>query len=1727
MKTAMRKGASRVIATLLSVVMLTGLLPAGAMASAASGGQTGEEFARIVHLDIGRKYFSPETIMSIIDEMAALGYNQLELDFGNSGEGQIRFKLDDMKVSYTYYTEGSAQVVPPEELPVNELPTEPVLPEETAPVEPTEPAVPEETAPVEPTEPVTPEETAPVEPTEPVTPEETAPVEPTEPAVPEETAPVEPTEPATPEETAPVEPTEPATPEETAPVEPTEPAVPEESAPVEPTEPAAPEETAPAESAGPETPAEGGTDGSLLDGALGGVTAQTVGSASGGVMVIDVEQVEHTMTVDLEPVFTDAYLNEEDMESILSYAQNLGIQVVPLLNTPGHMGAILGNDLVTTDENGEPVEVDYTYEDTKSLDITSDAARAFGVALVEKYASWFADRGCTIFNIGADEFANDTYTTGGMGFGRLVENGHYEYFAQYVTELYDMLTEELGYTTVRAFNDGICYDETNYSFPDLEICYWSNGWSGYNVASAEFLHRNGFDLINTHGDYYYILGKDSTMTANSPSYAASFDPDMFQGESDPITAGGAMFCVWCDYPNAKSETEILKEVPEYLKYFAANLGGGEAVDKATGITVTAPGVSSVTVAANPDVSGVAALQDGQFQEFVAYDVTVNGGRYTGEAQVTLPVPTDWADAEASQLQGWVVNADTKELEPGTGGTLNADGTYTFTVPHFSTVVLTLSEARIAGGSASMAIGETASVTVQDVDLTPYEGSVSFAPDGVAELVDITWDPNQGGVELGSQVTSISSGTEYFITDGQGNYLTLSGNGGLTNSNDPNTATRWTITSGYNIEADGYYLRYSDGLTTTTSSRNATDWDYGDGGFYTQVRVVFWTEDRYIGTSEDWRGNVSWGASQSPDSNGAAYEVVELPGEGGISTVTFRGLNEGQTTATIGDYTFDLNVSPVSLEGVNLAVDYFITNQKITVDGNTSGTINAGAGSIFSEGGARFEDVVSPTGETAEGHLAVFWKGTKLDEYHHQHAAGEEGADTTDRTDQGYDFTYIRYWDGAWEVSADGQSWEPVSDTDQIVAYYLQRTEITDEVTTDVVDWGQSFGEWKQNAGTGHWFWGGYVENGSKYVFLDFAVVYEDNTQNPASFPVDDTWFYHFDGCSAQNPRVLNEIYFRENGNFEIWKITVQDGTSSGYRSPNRFESEYSGEEVTVWDESYGTEPIIDSLRYYENRSGKLVRIYVRTKQTEDSLTVHYREGTEDSYTEFYNYNISVNAGTVFNPGFALDPTNEEYGLINNSVVNNVGEGVTQWVTTDLSTMPEIGAEFRGSQYTCTAAVRSADGREVFLYYTFNDEAYKFVADYGLPLTISAADLGLDDNVWTSVEVVNTLTYGKAETSTDNSALLTYTPTSIIQGRERIRLSLSDQGDVVTHTIYIYPASTVYYEAEQSGFLSYSSGWSNTGRAPIGVQETSRLGSSSVYGSDSNYDIQSGADDSRGGSARVTVTNGDNTAPTASFTFTGRAVDIIARTDNDSGIIIAEIARHSGNTLRYYLVNNYYTDTEPANGLYQIPVLRVAAGDGEPWGTYDVTIHVLPFYTAEEGEMKGTDQLVGAGQKTASSTFYLDAIRVYETLQPGGDYALEYALDGEANPSFYEVGASMTINNSVWVDTIPKADMGQYENEGPNNEVYLDNGQSIAVDLSGIYRDGQNLFLAARNMEDDRSVKLTVGSDTIDVDGGSDQYYDITDFATGSAALTIENNSGTRIALTTLKVTDKAEPAEGN
>ena len=64
------------------------------------------------------------------------------------------------------------------------------------------------------------------------------------------------------------------------------------------------------------------------------------------------------------------YLTQSDMDSIIAYANNKGIEIVPMLNMPGHATAIVYNT---------------SYASNGNLNVNTEAARNYGTALLAKY----------------------------------------------------------------------------------------------------------------------------------------------------------------------------------------------------------------------------------------------------------------------------------------------------------------------------------------------------------------------------------------------------------------------------------------------------------------------------------------------------------------------------------------------------------------------------------------------------------------------------------------------------------------------------------------------------------------------------------------------------------------------------------------------------------------------------------------------------------------------------------------------------------------------------------------------------------------------------------------------------------------------------------------------------------------------------------------------------------------------------------------------------------------------------------------------------------------------------------------------------------------------------------------------------------------------------------------------------------------------------------------------
>lgn len=126
-------------------------------------------------------------------------------------------------------------------------------------------------------------------------------------------------------------------------------------------------------------------------------------------------------------------LTEDNMNEIIAYANGKGMGVIPCVNTPGHMDAILYAASKLTGTN-------CSYSGSaRTIDVTNATAVEFTQALLQKYITYFAGKGCKLFNIGADEYANDRFTTGSMGFGNLQQNNQYSYYVQYVNQVAAMV----------------------------------------------------------------------------------------------------------------------------------------------------------------------------------------------------------------------------------------------------------------------------------------------------------------------------------------------------------------------------------------------------------------------------------------------------------------------------------------------------------------------------------------------------------------------------------------------------------------------------------------------------------------------------------------------------------------------------------------------------------------------------------------------------------------------------------------------------------------------------------------------------------------------------------------------------------------------------------------------------------------------------------------------------------------------------------------------------------------------------------------------------------------------------------------------------------------------------------------------------------------------------------------------------------------------------------------
>ncbi|EGU68935.1 beta-N-acetylhexosaminidase [Streptococcus australis] len=288
-------------------------------------------------------------------------------------------------------------------------------------------------------------------------------------------------------------------------------------------------------------------------------------------------------------------LTQAQMDEILAYAKSKNIGVIPTINSPGHMDAIL----TAMEQLGiENPHFNYfgTKKSERTVDLDNQKALDFTKALVDKYAAYFSGK-TEIFNIGLDEYANDA--TDAHGWQVLQASKHwpdegypdkgYEKFIQYANDLAAIVKKHK--MKPMAFNDGIYYNgDTSYGTfdKDIIVSYWTGGWNGYDVASSKFLSELGHQILNTNDAWYYVLGRDKAgsgwynLDQGLEGISKSAIDVVQKNDGAKVPFIGGMVAAWADTPSATYKKELLFKLmhafaDKNADYFVAD---PEVVEKA-------------------------------------------------------------------------------------------------------------------------------------------------------------------------------------------------------------------------------------------------------------------------------------------------------------------------------------------------------------------------------------------------------------------------------------------------------------------------------------------------------------------------------------------------------------------------------------------------------------------------------------------------------------------------------------------------------------------------------------------------------------------------------------------------------------------------------------------------------------------------------------------------------------------------------------------------------------------------------------------------------------------------------------------------------------------------------------------------------------------------------------------------------------------------------------------
>ncbi|MEU8681485.1 glycoside hydrolase family 20 protein [Streptomyces sp. NPDC048611] len=273
---------------------------------------------------------------------------------------------------------------------------------------------------------------------------------------------------------------------------------------------------------------------------------------------------------DTHPQIVSAdHLTKAQIRQIVALARSLHISVVPELDSPGHLGAVLAHypELQLRNAQGRVI--------TGAIDISNPKSAPLIDSLLREMSELFTNpKGAPAYwHLGGDEYQALMSSSPATKYPQLARAAREKYGPNGTIE--DLTTGWLndrqktvqakGKNRIEAWNDGFFSSPRVSADKNRMVDYWTGKEAGHRDPS-DFL-REGRNVMNFNDEYlYYVLGEPNQFVyPTGQRIYESWTPLVIRG-TRPVTVPasmtgpdripGARFAIWCDRAQAQTAAQV-------------------------------------------------------------------------------------------------------------------------------------------------------------------------------------------------------------------------------------------------------------------------------------------------------------------------------------------------------------------------------------------------------------------------------------------------------------------------------------------------------------------------------------------------------------------------------------------------------------------------------------------------------------------------------------------------------------------------------------------------------------------------------------------------------------------------------------------------------------------------------------------------------------------------------------------------------------------------------------------------------------------------------------------------------------------------------------------------------------------------------------------------------------------------------------------------------------------